>query len=94
MFLQRFKKKSIRKSINKILNSRNVSVNNNKIESVGIILNLDEFNNHDALRQFLNSLGIMENKIKVITFLTDEKLAPNTWDAYCPELITFRIFYN
>ena len=82
MFLHRFKKKSIQKSINKILNSRSVLVNNNKIESVGIILNQDEFNNHNELKQFLISLGIMENKIKFITFITDAKLAPNTWDAY------------
>jgi len=82
MFLQRFKKKSIQKSINKILNSRNVSVNNKKIESVGIILNQDEFNKHEDLRQFLISLGIMENKIKFISFITDAKLAPNTWDNY------------
>ena len=82
MFLQRFKKKSIQKYINKRLNSRNVSVNNSKIASIGIILNLDEFNNYDTLRQFFNDIGIMENKIKFIAFITDEKLAPNTWDSY------------
>jgi len=82
MFLQRFKKKSIQNYISKILNSRNVSVNNNKIESVGVILNLDEFNEHEILRRFFISIGIMENKIKFIAFITDEKLAPNSWDSY------------
>lgn len=86
MFLQRFKKKSIRNYINKILNSRNISVNDNKIESVGVILNYDEFNEHEDIRLFLKSIGIMENKIKFITFVTDKKLVPNTWDSYfCPK---------
>ena len=42
MFLQRFKKNSIRNYINKILNSRNMPVSDNKIESVGVILNRSE----------------------------------------------------
>jgi len=82
MFLQRFKKKSIQNHINKILNSRNISVNDNKIESVGVILNLDEFNEQEDLRRFLKSIGIMENKIKFITFVTDNKLVTNSWDSY------------
>ncbi len=82
MFLQRFKKKSIQNHINKILNSRNISVNDNKIESVGVILNLDEFNEQEDLRRFLKSIGIMENKIKFITFVTDKKLVPTPWDSY------------
>jgi len=82
MFLNRFKKKSNQNYIDKILKFRKASVNSNKIESVGIILNLDEFNEYDNLRLFLKNLGIMENRIKFITFITDEKLAPNSWDAY------------
>jgi len=82
MFLKRLQKKSNRIFINKVLNSRNISVNENKIESVGIILNLDEFNEHEDLILFLKSLGIMENKIKFITFVTNKKLAPNSWDSY------------
>lgn len=82
MFLNRFKKKSNQNYINKILKSRKTSVNSNKIESVGIILNLDEFNEYDNLRLFLKNIGIRENKVKFITFITDEKSAPNSWDSY------------
>ena len=82
MFLNRFKKKTNQNYISKILKSRNVSVNDNKIESVGVILNLDEFNEHDNIRLFLKNLGIMENRIKFMAFITDEKLAPNSWDSY------------
>ena len=82
MFLKRFKKKSIQKYINKILKFRNVAINERKIESVGIILNLEEFNEHENLLQFFKSIGIRENKVKFITFVPDEKMKPNTWDSY------------
>ncbi|RLD30221.1 MAG: hypothetical protein DRI75_00675 [Bacteroidetes bacterium] len=82
MFLKRFKKKSNQNYINKILNSRNESVNDNKLKSVGVILNIDEFDEHEDLRLFLKNIGIMENKIKFITFVTEEKFVPNSWDLY------------
>ncbi len=82
MFLKRFKKKSNQNYLDKILNYRNVSVNDNKIKSVGVILNIDEFNKHEDLRVFMKKIGIMGNKIKFITFVTDEKFVPNSWDSY------------
>jgi len=82
MFLKRFKKKSNQNYINKILKSRKISVNDKIIESVGVILSLDEFNEHENLKQFMKDIGIMQNKVKFITFITDEKLAPNSWDSY------------
>lgn len=82
MFLKRFKIKSNQNYISKILSTRNISVKNDKIESVGIILNIEEFNNQEDFRLFLKNIGIKENKIKFITFITDEKSAPNSWDSY------------
>lgn len=82
MFLKRFKKKSNLNFINKVLNSREVSINSNKIESIGVILNLDEFNEREKLLLFFRSLGIRENKVKFITFISDEKNKLNSWDLY------------
>jgi hypothetical protein len=82
MFLKRFKEKSIQKYINNILNIRKIGVNDHKIESVGVILSLEEFNEHENLILFFKSIGIRENKIKFITFITDEKMKPNPWDSY------------
>ena len=82
MFLKRFKEKSNQKYINNILNSRKTSVDERVIESIGVILNFDEFNDYDVLRKFFKSIGILENKVKFIAFITDEKLQPNSWDAY------------
>ena len=82
MFLKRFKEKSIRKYINKILDNRKTSVNSNKIESIGVILNLEEFNEHENLTFFFKNIGIRENKIKFITYVPKEEMKPNTWDSY------------
>lgn len=82
MFLKRFKEKSNQKYINSILNSRQPIVDNRKIESVGIVLCFDEYNNYEAFRKLFKNLGILENKVKFIAFITDEKLKPSSWDAY------------
>ena len=81
MFLKRFKEKSNQKFINKILNSRKSTVKEGLIESVGILVNFDEFNNYDELLGLFQSLGINQNKIKIITFIADEKLTLNSWDS-------------
>ncbi len=82
MILKRFKEKSNQKYINSILNSRKPNVDACKIELVGVIINFDEFNNYEIFRNFFKSIGILENKVKFITFITDDKLTPNSWDAY------------
>ncbi len=82
MFLKKLKEKSNQKYINNILNSRKPIVDERFIESVGIILCFDEFKDYDAIRKIIKSIGILENKVKFITFITDEKLTPNNWDAF------------
>ena len=82
MFLKLFKDKSNQKYINRILNSRISNVNKKRIESVGVLLNLEEFSDYDALKQFLKSINVLENKVKFIAFIEDEKDALNSWDSY------------
>ena len=82
MFLKRFKEKSNQKYINNILNSRRMIADSRKIESIGIILSVDEFNNYEAFKSLFKEMHILENKVKFIAFITDEKLRPNSWDAF------------
>ncbi|TJY36084.1 DUF6913 domain-containing protein [Pontimicrobium aquaticum] len=82
MFLKRFKEKSNQKYINTLLSSRQNVVDSRKIESVGIVLNFDEFNNYEAFKSLFKEIKILENKVKFIAFITDEKLTPNNWDAF------------
>ncbi|MBT8273825.1 MAG: hypothetical protein KJO77_08465 [Bacteroidia bacterium] len=82
MFLKRFREKSNQKYIEKILNSEVRNVHKNKVESVGVILNNDEFKNLDQMRLMLKNVGIKDNKVKFISFIEDEKSKPNSWDAF------------
>lgn len=82
MFLKRLKEKSNQKYINNLLSSKRASVHVNKIERVGVILNLAEFENYDAIRQLLKSIGIKDNRVSFLAFVEDEKDVPNSWDSF------------
>ncbi|MCB0444926.1 MAG: hypothetical protein R2812_08665 [Gelidibacter sp.] len=82
MILKAFKEKSNQKYINSLLNSRNVAITTKKIESVGVILNLNEFSDFEAFRIYFKSLGIQLPKIKTIAFVEDEKNADKLWDTF------------
>jgi hypothetical protein len=82
MFFKLFKKKSNDKYLNYLLDNRKISVNNKKIESVGVILNLEEYNDYDSIRNIFTSLGIKENKIKFVAFVSDKDETLTSWDSY------------
>ena len=82
MILKAFKANSNQKYINKLLNARQVAVSNMKMNSVGVILNMDEFSDFDAFRNYFKELGILSSKIKVIAFIDDAKNANPLWDTY------------
>ena len=82
MFIKFFKDRSNKKFINNILAKRNLSVNNEKIQTVGIILNIGEFNDYDKLRDIFQNFGINENKIKFIAYVSDNDMKLNHWDSY------------
>lgn len=82
MILKAFKANSNQKYINKLLNARQVAVSNLKMNSVGVILNMNEFSDFDAFRIYFKTLGISPAKIKIIAFVDDVKDANPLWDTY------------
>src|SRR5690606_808816 len=82
MIFKAFKEKSNQKYINKLLNSRTSAVQPKKIQSVGVILNLNEFADLDAFRGFFKELEILPPKTKIITFVEDNKITGKLWDTY------------
>ncbi|MDA7558841.1 hypothetical protein N8768_06740 [Flavobacteriaceae bacterium] len=82
MIFKRLKKKSNQKYLNKNLNNRKPLVDDSIIQSVGVILNNNEFRDADQLLSLLRSIDIKENKIKFITLIDDHESRPNSWDAY------------
>ena len=82
MIFKAFKEKSNQKHINRLLISRNVAFNTNKIVSVGIILNLKEFSDFDAFRTFFKEIGVLAPNIKIVTFVEDNNITEKLWDTY------------
>lgn len=82
MFFKVFKNNSNQKYINKLLAARKAVVDNRKIQSVGIILNINEFKDFEAFRAYLKELGIKPNKTKIINFINDEKEVDFHWETY------------
>ncbi|MGB1307640.1 MAG: DUF6913 domain-containing protein, partial [Oceanihabitans sp.] len=73
MILKGLKQKSTKKYIETILNSRQVVAKNNTIESLGVIVNIDEFNDFQAFSRLAQELHVKPNKLKIISFTTQKK---------------------
>lgn len=82
MFLKRFKENSIKKYMDQLLAARKVAVNSNKVSSVGVILNSNEFSDLESFRKFSKQVGINANRTKIISFINDEKSITNSWDSF------------
>jgi hypothetical protein len=80
MILKGLKEKSIKKNLNAILNNRETHFNNNKIESLGIILNADETNDFESIKTIAKSLNLLPNKLKIIAFTESKKEVTYSWN--------------
>ena len=81
MILKTLKEKSSQKYINKLLATRKVSVNNNKVDKIAVLLNADEYDNFEAFRAYFKKLGRFN--CKIIAFATHDKLESHKLEAYC-----------
>lgn len=82
MILKAFREKSNQKFIDKLLDSRNVAISTKKIESVGVIIDANEFSDAESFKIFFNELGVQLPKIQIIVFVADEKKTDRLWDNY------------
>lgn len=82
MFLRRLKEKSNQKYFKNLLNSKREKSKSGKVDSVGVLLNFDEFNAYDKFRKMLKNIGIKENRVKFLALIDDEMVKPNSWDAF------------
>ncbi|TYA71493.1 DUF6913 domain-containing protein [Seonamhaeicola marinus] len=79
MILQGFKENSNKKYLNKLLSKRQVNVTSSKVESLGVILNVDEFENLDVFRDLADLIHVHHNKLKVVVFSESKKEALLSW---------------
>ncbi len=80
MILKAFKEKSNKKHLNKLIAERHVNVDDSKINSLGVILNIDEFDDLELFRNLADFIKIRPNKLKIITFSANKKEKQYTWD--------------
>lgn len=82
MILKAFKEKSNRKYVNSLLATRQSTVNNDKIKTVAVLLNADEFHEFEVFRVYFKELGLLSPKHKIIAFTLDDKLEHNKWNVH------------
>ncbi|MBD0832626.1 DUF6913 domain-containing protein [Aestuariibaculum sediminum] len=81
MILKGFKEKSNKKYLNKLLLERQVQVADSKIESLGIIFNIDEIDDFERFRELAEYIKVRPNRVKIIAFSQSEKEMQHTWDV-------------
>ncbi len=81
MILKAFKEKQNEKYLNKLLTEREVSLIDNNIESIGVILNIDETDDFNLFKLLATKLNVNENKLKIIAFSSNKDIDLNSWDA-------------
>ncbi|MFI1772160.1 DUF6913 domain-containing protein [Thalassobellus citreus] len=81
MIFKGFKEKSNKKYLNKLLSKRQLSFVDNKIDSLGIILNIDETDDFEKLRNLADCLKVRPNKLKIIAFSSSKTNDLYTWTA-------------
>jgi hypothetical protein len=80
MILKAFKEKSNRKYLNKMLSNRKIYIDDSKLESLGVILNVDELADFELFRTLAMDLNVHPNKLKVIAYSANKKDEFNSWD--------------
>lgn len=80
MILKGFKEKSNIKHLNKLVSIRQIDINDSKIESLGVIMHIDEIDDFELFRSLALDLNIHPNNLKVIAFSNSSKDDHNSWD--------------
>ncbi|MBB5268851.1 hypothetical protein HNQ90_002429 [Algibacter amylolyticus] len=72
--------------MNKLLANREVIVNNSEVVSLGVIINVDEFDDFEVFRELADYIKIRPNRMKVIAFSSVKKQSLLSWDdCYNPK---------
>jgi hypothetical protein len=82
MILKAFKEKSNQKYVNKLLDDRVSSVNSNKVKTIAVLLNSNEFHEFEVFRVYFKELGLNSPKHNIVAFTLDDKLDHNKWNTH------------
>ncbi|OBQ56534.1 hypothetical protein JJL45_13025 [Tamlana sp. s12] len=73
MILKVFKEKSIKKRINILLAERVVKPDNSAAKTLGVLINIDEFNDVAVFEKMAKEIKIQPNNFKIIGFSVNKK---------------------
>lgn len=91
MILKGFKENSNKKYLNKLLSERKTPVADNKIVSLGVILNIDEVDSFERFTALADDLKVRPNRLKIIAFSENIKDDLSLWDeCYSPKDIGWK----
>ena len=82
MILRAFKEKSNQKYINNLLATRKASVNDNKIITVGVLLNAEEYEDLENFNIFFKSMNLNSPKHKILVYSTLDSVVHNQWNSF------------
>ncbi|MEM1137126.1 MAG: hypothetical protein AAGI07_14910 [Bacteroidota bacterium] len=82
MILKAFRDKSNKDYVNKILDKRTNTVNTNKVKTIAILLNKEEFDDAEAFTDYFKELELTSPKSTVIYFSELEKEADTQWQNF------------
>lgn len=82
MILKVFKEKSNQKFINNLLSARRAVISNAKVQTVGVLLNLEEYDDFESFKAYFKELGLISPISKVVAFVDDEKKIENHRNTY------------
>lgn len=81
MILKGFKQKSTKKHLSKLLNSRRFFLNDEKITSLGVVINIDEVDEFESFIKLAEAINVRSNKLKIIAFTSNKKENISSWNT-------------
>lgn len=81
MILKGFKEKSIKKHLLNLLDDNNSTFQTQLVETVGVIVNVDEVTDLDMFKSLIPCLNIQPNRLQVIGFSNDKKSELFSWQS-------------
>ena len=82
MIIKFLKNRSNKIFMQRVIENRKFNSSAIRIKTVGIILNLDEYKDYDQIKEIFKGLGVHENKIKFIAYMSENGTKLNRWDSY------------
>ncbi|MDO1500244.1 hypothetical protein Q2T40_08900 [Winogradskyella maritima] len=82
MILKAFKEKSNQKYVEALLSARTNNVGTNKVVSIGVLLNAEEFDNQEAFQKYFKALELHSPKHKILTYSQDDSVVHSQWDTF------------